>query len=184
MNRYLLLLTLLLCSLPSQAAEMFLTLKTGVFELKEHKFSSSLYGQLDIDTSSMDNSAIGLEWLVREHWMLGFELYKTQHDWNTISMSGKVDGRMVLFSAKRLFNTGSFIQPYIGAGAGLVYLDFNTGDSWENEGSVASHIGGGVLFNFGEVSAYIGRRHFENLSTTADYEFAASSTYAGMSFGF
>jgi outer membrane protein W len=183
-NVRLVLLVLLMGALPVQAADLFLSIKTGVFDLQESRFNSSVYGPLVIDTESNSSSAIGMEWLLRDKWMVGFELYKMQHDWKGVVETGQMDTRMAVFTGKRLFNPNSVVQPYIGAGLGLIYLDFNTGDSWENEGTVAGHLGGGVLVKFDSVAAYVEMRHFENLSTTSDYEFVGSSMYGGLRFAF
>lgn len=180
-----LILLLTMAAVPAQAADLFLSIKTGTFDLQNDAFSSSVYGPLIIDTQSTSSNAIGLEWLLHDRWMVGFELYKMQHDWRAVSgETGQIDSRMAVFSGKRLFNTDSVVQPYLGAGLGLVYMDFNTGDSWENEGSVAGHLGGGVLVKFDSVALYVEMRHFENLSTTSDYEYVGSSMYGGLRFGF
>jgi hypothetical protein len=180
-----LIVLLTMVAVPAQAADLFMSLKAGVFDLQNETFSSSVYGPLVIDTESNSSNAIGLEWLLRDRWMVGFELYRMQHDWRAVSgETGQIDSRMAVFSGKRLFNTDSIVQPYLGAGLGLVYMDFNTGDSWENEGSVAGHLGGGVLVKFDSVALYAEMRHFENLSTTSDYEYVGSSMYGGLRFGF
>lgn len=178
-------LLLLVGAIPAQAADLFLSLKSGVFDLQNNSFSSSVYGTVNLDTRSTSSNALGLEWLLRDKWMVGFELYKMQHDWrSTGGDAGSLESRMAMFSGKRLFNTQSVVQPYLGAGIGLIYMDFNTGDSWDNEVAVGGHMGAGVLFKFDSVAVYAEARHFENLSTFTEYEYAGDGIYGGLRFGF
>jgi hypothetical protein len=181
----LLLLVLMTGTIPAHAADLFLFFKSGVFELQEKSFSSSTYDTVKIDTQSTSSNAIGMEWLLRDKWMVGFELYKMEHDWRAIGgETGTLESRIAMFSGKRLFNTASVVQPYLGAGLGLIYMDFNTDDSWDNEAAVAGHLGAGLLFKFDSVAAFVETRHFEHLSTFTEYEYAGHGIYGGLRFGF
>ncbi|MEN8170306.1 MAG: outer membrane beta-barrel protein [Pseudomonadota bacterium] len=176
---------LMLAAMPVKAADLFLSVKAGMFELKEDTFSSGAYGTTIIDTASISSGAIGLEWLLRDKWMVGLEIYKMKHDWIAVGgETGDLESRLVVFSGKRLFNTDSVVQPYVGAGIGLVDMDFSTGDIWDNELASIVHLGGGVIFKFGDVAAYAETRYIEMLSTFAEYDYTGSGIYAGLRFGF
>jgi hypothetical protein len=182
----LLVVVLMLGTMPARAADLFLSLKAGAFELQHNTFSSGTYGTVNVDTQSTASGALGMEWLLRDRWMVGFELYKTQHDWKAVvgGETGQIETRLAMFTGKRLFNTKSVVQPYLAGGIGLMYMDFNTGDSWDNEVNVGGHLGAGVLFKFDSVALYAEMRHFENLSTFAEYEYAGAAAYGGLRFEF
>jgi hypothetical protein len=176
-------------SASTYAGDMFLFAKVGQFKLKDDTFNSDAgtfyLDPITIDTTSTQSSAIGMEWLLDDRWMAGFELYKMNHDWkSSTGIMGEMNSSLVVFSGKHLFMRGP-LRPYIGAGLGLIYVDFNTGDSFDTEQGVGGHLGAGILFNFGKLAAYAEARYIDIISIGfSGFNFSGSGIYGGVRFQF
>jgi len=170
---------------------MFLFAKAGQFKLKDDNFSRNDQGfvftglseQFTIDTTSTQSIAIGMEWLLDYKWMVGFELYKMNHDWkSSTGITGEMNSNLIVFSGKYLFMRGS-VRPYIGAGLGFTYVDFNAGDSFDPELGFGGHLGAGVLFNFGWLAAYAEARYFDVFNSEIfGFSPSGSGIYGGLRF--
>jgi len=163
-----------------------LVLKGGLFSLASTRqnIDAAAGGATVTFSTSFDGSAglYGLEgeWIFRSGWAFGGELTNHQHSYTTVPAGATGSGDMQLTTVaanlKKYFRTESVVQPFVGAGLGVVNATLSGELKGTSTGFVIQAISG-VAFRWEHVGLYTELKY--QFAETADVSASGLGVLAG-----
>jgi len=169
----------------ADALGVTLTLKLGSFQMlsKNQTINSA---SLQTSTSSIVYGFEG-EWRHESGYAVGLELFGHSQDYTVTAstQSGDVALSYIFINAKKYFQTGTFMQPYIGIGIGRSAASYSAGSSGgvtSNVDSNAAQGMAGVIFRWQYVDLYTEYKYLhDKYSYGGEVNASANGLFAGVS---